>query len=170
LKRMKKTLTHREKKVMVALLRFPELTNSSLAGKLGLSVSTVSAIKNRLLEEGYLVQKAWVNLQALGCKYLGAIHFKVNPLSSAAHRKAAKAKILEILKPIVASFEETESTHFAHFRDYREFHNKLTELKAFLGGFPYLLEDPKCALIILDETRFSRFDFADLTEKLLDEK
>ena len=167
---MKKSLTAREKKVLVALLRYPELINRELGEKLGLSVSTVSAIKQRLLKEGFLRPKTWVNLQALGCKYLGTLHFKVHPTATQQHRTAAKEKILGLLKPQVSSFEETENTHFAHFRDYKEFHDKMTELKAFLGSIPYLLEEPKHSLIILDDTRFAKFDFPSLVEKILLEK
>jgi DNA-binding MarR family transcriptional regulator len=94
-----KDLSANEKTVFHALVRHTSLNDRELSEKVGVKLSTVTAIKNRLKSRGYFMTVRVPQLQHLGCEMLSVNYARLNA-------SIPQNKRLEVGRSLLADFPE----------------------------------------------------------------
>ncbi len=94
-----KDLSPNEKLVFHALVRHTALNDRELSESVGVKLSTVTAIKNRLKSRGYFMTVRVPQLQHLGCELLSVNYAHLNA-------GVAPAKRLEVGRSLLSDFPE----------------------------------------------------------------
>jgi CheY-like chemotaxis protein len=88
-------LTENEKFVLYGLIRYPMFNDVELSKKLRIKRSTVTAIKNKLYNDGYYFKHRLPNFALIGCELLTVIYGKINKIMP--NREELQAIFAEIL-------------------------------------------------------------------------
>jgi DNA-binding MarR family transcriptional regulator len=75
----KVTLSENESRTLLGLVKYPTLNDRQLSEVIGIKMSTVTAIKNRLKDLGYFMTVRVPNLQNLGAELLSVSYLYTNP-------------------------------------------------------------------------------------------
>jgi DNA-binding MarR family transcriptional regulator len=75
----KSTLSENETRALLGLVKFPTLNDRQLSERIGIKMSTVTAIKNRLKDQGYFITVRVPNLQYLGAEVLSFCYARTDP-------------------------------------------------------------------------------------------
>ncbi len=161
-------LTKKEKLVFYNLVKQPELNDNELSEKIGIKRSTITAIRNRLKKDGFYYTSIIPNLPAIGCRLMGIIYGRYNPLTPRTERMKAST-FEERLKHPELVFARSTDTEFVniyvaeHLADIRRIQDK-----AFLDyeahGF---IEEFNTVYYPLElSTITSLFNFAPLLRRL----
>ncbi len=67
---VKKELSYNEKIILYSLVKYPDLTNSEISARTGLSKPTIGKIKEKLINEGFIKVVNIPDIRKLGCKLL----------------------------------------------------------------------------------------------------
>ena len=94
-----KDLSPNEKTVFHALVQHTSLNDRELSEKVGVKLSTVTAIKNRLKSRGYFMTVRVPQLQRLGCELLSVNYAQLNA-------SVPQGKRLEVGRSLLADFPE----------------------------------------------------------------
>jgi DNA-binding MarR family transcriptional regulator len=106
---VKKTiLTTNEEAVLYGLIRHPHLNDSELHNQIGIKLSTLTSIKNRLIQQGYLRTLLVPMLNRLGYELLATIYTEFNPVIPFEDRISTTKKSIEVFNEIFFSIGEQE--------------------------------------------------------------
>ncbi len=75
----KSNLSDNETRTLLGLVKFPTLNDRQLSERIGIKMSTVTAIKNRLKDMGYFITVRVPNLQYLGAEILSIGYASTDP-------------------------------------------------------------------------------------------
>ncbi len=101
-------LTKNEKRVLYGLVRYPELNDSELSDIINVKLSTLTSIKRRLYDQGFLRKLTVPLLNLLGCEMLAVIYTQFNPVIPLEERVNNTKKTIEVFDEIFYSVGEQE--------------------------------------------------------------
>ena len=169
LENMKKIgLTEKEKLVLYGLVYYPEMTDKMLSKRLNLKHSTVTSIRHRLKENGYLKKLIIPKLQSMGCEMLAVIYTNFSPLIPLLERVEITGKTIEVFEEIFFSVgEQDKGFSLSLSKDYATI-GKINDIRTQTFGGRGLLEDEYPNLIVFpfEISKIYRFfDFAPMLRK-----
>ena len=91
----KAELSENEKRTLLGLVKYPTLNDRQLSERIGLKMSTVTAIKNRLKDSGYFMTVRVPRLQRLGAEILSVSYAHTDPSLPEEPRLEVGRKVLE---------------------------------------------------------------------------
>lgn len=160
-------LSHREKMVMMALVRYPEHTLSQISELLGYSRPTVSSVREKLLEEGYLSPYVIPNISRLGYNILTLYHVYVNPKKPLDERWEVLEGAMDS-KTVFMAAKPFEVIILGVYRDYREFNRSKSSLNEYLKRRDLIVKVPDVRNHSLAETIWIKyFVFHEILPKAL---
>jgi len=167
IKREADALTDSEKKVYCMLIAHPEVTDTDIGKKLGVSRHTVSRIKNILEKQGNLKKLRMPDLAKLRFEILAFYHIKFNPQNPPSLEKDDVLPLKNEATIFMASrvFETVMLSVYTNFENYSK---DKTRIIQFLKEKNWLLDEPVIRtyglnkLIVLKD-----FKFAPISRKIL---
>jgi DNA-binding MarR family transcriptional regulator len=93
------TLTAKERTTLYGLVRYPDLNDRALADVLDEKMSTVTSIRRRLHERGYVIKVRIPQFHNLGCEVMCIAHGSFRPVASYGNEILAKTE-----EPIPATY------------------------------------------------------------------
>jgi len=131
-----------EKRVYLGLVKYPELSDSSLSDRIGCSRPVFTRVKSRFVEERLVERRRIVSLQKLGFKMLALTHSKFNPLIPLSGREKCVKHTRAVQTPIFNIARNPESMMLTAFRDYEEFKRLHNEFVSYCQEHNTLRNDP----------------------------
>lgn len=101
-------LTLNEQQVLYGLVKYPDLNDSELHEKLDIKLSTLTSIKRRLYQEGYLQTLIVPMINHFGCELLAVIYTEFNPVIPLEERVLTTKETIEVFNEIFFSVGEQE--------------------------------------------------------------
>lgn len=165
-------LSQNEKRVLFGMVRFPNLNDRKISERIGLKLSTFTAIKNRLKKSDYFKQVRLPNMQHLGKELAFILCLQINP--DMPHPKV-KAMVLEQMREWGDLFFGVMGTQhilvMGFSDDYSSLKRRLDERSNALQGNGVLDDRGGAQLVILplDQTKFPvAFDYSGILESCFD--
>ena len=161
------SLTNTEKKIFHSIVKYPEQNNIGISKSTGKTRSTVSKVRKKLLHEELIKIVNIPNLDKLGSELMVFYHAKFNPKFTLKDRKEGIELLTKISTPVFQISGDIESCGLFAFKNYTEYtdlYNKILSYykeKQFVNVNPFLLFFP------FQQLKWTKLDFASLTEKLL---
>ncbi|MCD6110562.1 MAG: hypothetical protein J7K08_02665 [Thermoplasmata archaeon] len=160
-------LSEREKMVMMALVRYPEHSLLQLSSLLGYSRPTVSRIRERLLESGYIHPYVIPNIPLLGYNILTLYHVYVNPKRPLDERWEILDGAMDGGTVFMAA-KPFEIIILGVYRNYREFNRSKSSLNRYLKKKDLIVKVPDVRNHSLGETIWIKyFVFHEILPKAL---
>ena len=165
-----KALSSNEKLALYGLVRFPAFNDRMLAGELGLKMSTVTAIRNRLKREGYFRTVRIPYLERLGGELLIVNSARLNILKP-------REELLRTLREVLSSMDDVfyaiaDANNLVLFSMCRNYTDAWTDAEkgyqqlAEKGALAGRLGRKQTVIFPLNQTKLLRFfDFS----KVLDQ-
>ena len=161
-------LSELEKSIYYALIKYPELSDSGLAGKVKCTRQSITKAKERFYDEALIKTKRIINLEKLGFGILAFTHSKCNPRKSMAERRECIIRISKIKMPIFhlsKNFDRISITPFMNFKDYHDIHERATN---FCSINDIITEEPKTILLSIPRmTMIKNHLYAPIVKKIL---
>ena len=152
-----------EKKVLFGLVKYPNATDRELGSELSMKTSTVTAVRRKLFDQGYCVEKCIPFLQDLNCEMLMVNYV---PLSSSPSMKERleKSKSLLMKEEIIYGVSEPrQELLFQMSSNYTDAKRNAENLEKFYKESGYLEEQMTSITIPFDLSEIQRyFDYASL--------
>ena len=95
----KDTLSDNEARTLLGLVKYPNLNDRQLSERIGIKMSTVTAIKNRLKDLGYFITVRVPKVQNLGAELMSVSYNHTNPA-------VPRESQLEVGRSLVEGFDE----------------------------------------------------------------
>lgn len=156
-------LTDYEKKVLYAIVKYPEANDREISLKMNIKQSTVSAIRKRLKEEGYYKTVAVPMLQNIGMELLAVTHASFNPIIPLSKRLEITEKKIESFEEIVFSMgEEDKGFSISFSKNYTEI-GRISDIRTKTFGELGLIEKeyPDITIFPFEISKIYRFfDFS----------
>jgi len=138
---LKSRLTEKEQLVLYGLVKYPGLTYGSLAKKIGLKHSTVTAIRLRQRQKNYYRCIRAPILQDLGCEMLVVIYTNFNPVIPLEERVVTTGKTIEVFEELFYSIgEQDKGFSLSLAKDYASI-GKINDIRTQAFGGCGILED-----------------------------
>jgi len=102
------TLTKNEEAVLYGLIKYPHLNDSELHDYINIKLSTLTSIKNRLIQQGYLRALLVPMLNRMGFELLATIYTEFNPVIPLEERISTTKQTIEVFDEIFFSVGEQE--------------------------------------------------------------
>jgi DNA-binding MarR family transcriptional regulator len=164
----KPELSGNEMRTLLGLVKYPTLNDRQLSERIGIKMSTVTAIKNRLKDQGYFMTVRVPKLQRLGAELLSVSYAQTDPSLPEEPR-------LEVGRKVLESFDETFYIGAApRYRFSMGMHRNYSAARATLDGVLRLYSQNKLlvpdmynvVLFPFDSTRvLNFFDYSQLLER-----
>jgi PAS domain S-box-containing protein len=166
-KQVKRELTDKEKVILYALVKFPELNDSEIAEKTGLPRPSISQTRRRLTEDGFL---ATVNIPdpiRLRCELATLSHTKFNPKISLDTIKKGTEYMKSSPSSTFMVAGDVESCSIDVFNDYTEHETKHNKDVKFYRENNLITENPVTIIFPLPQIQLQNLDFSPLVGKIL---
>ncbi len=158
-------LKSNEKKVLLGLVRYPNLTDKQLAEILQMKHSTLTTIRNRLHSKNYFRTIYIPNLEHLGSKMLVVIYTSFSPLIPLDERVQITGDTIEVFDEIFLSVGEQEKGFSISLAEDYATIGKINDIRTQTFGVRGLLEEsyPHMVIFPFEISKIYRFfDFAPL--------
>lgn len=117
-------MSQNERLVLYALVLYPDFNNRLISERTGLKMSTVTAIKNRLLKKGYLTTHIIPNMPMVGCEMATVIWALVDPMGPFDKKLKTMVDMLKDMPECVWAVADPRTVvAILMFRNYTQFHN-----------------------------------------------
>jgi len=144
-------LSTTERKVLLGLVRFPELPDKALSDKIKVSRQVVSKMRRMLETEGYVRTAIIPDLAKLGMGMIIFTHYTLNPKTAGSFNEKSLIGTKEGLPSFFLCSGPFEFYSLSAFKSYQDFervseryYKLYTENKALLGSpiiLPFSIED-----------------------------
>ncbi len=151
---MIENLSHRELKVFIELLKNARISDRDLASKLGFSQPTVTRMRNKLFEKGFIqkysvsVNPSMVGLNLLVFTFVRITHFEVlNEISEWLRLQdsvvfAAEGEGLREYQMVVISSHHDFNSYEGFLSEFRkEFHESVGSISSFFSSSEKFVKD-----------------------------
>lgn len=147
-------LSDSEKKVYYTLIKYPELSDKTLAEKIKFSRFTVSKMREKF--EGKIMRTGHIpDLKKLGLKVVALIHMKFSLTTALKTRKEVADNLLYqgAIFLVLEHVDVVALMPFEDFDSYRAYMNKFSEK---YREYDILVEEPTILLFSVSESRFPK--------------
>ena len=159
----KEKLTLKEKKVMKALVQFPDSPDNLIAQKSGASRQGVSAMRKRFEASGLLHTLRMPDFQLLGYEIFVIAHTLFNPKMTIGERGEGINYVIEKVPQMFIASGNFENILMAASRNYEEYTALKNDLLGLYRKHDFIRKEPQITLIPLSEMRFMKnHDYGDL--------
>ena len=155
-------LNKNEKRVLSAMIEYPECSAYDLSFKLDLTTATVARIKKRLIKEGAVRTFITPNIEKLGFEILVLIHAK-HPFGI--KKDSVKSILKESPNTIFFIGSNNESLALAVFNNQNSYNELMGKLS--LKDKKDLLEEPAALKIFTKNIQLKKIDFLTAAKNLL---
>ena len=156
-----------EKKIYCVLIQYPELSDSEIGTKVGVSRHTVSRLR-RGFENNNLIRKINLpNLKKLGFEILTFFHIRFDPCNSPDMEKD-EASFLMGDSTIFFASRMFEAFMLSVHVDYDDYNRDKTRIMQLLKENKWIAQDPTIQTYSLNELIFIKdFKFAPIAKKII---
>jgi len=156
-----------EKKIYCMLTKYPELSDSNIGMKLGISRHTVSRIRRSFEQNDLMTEINLPNLKELGFEILSFFHIRFDPRSPPNMENNEAALLIADSTIFMASRMFEAFIIFIH-DDYDDYKKHRTRIMQILKENKWVAEDPLIRTYSLNELIFIKdFTFAPIAKKIL---
>lgn len=153
------SLSDKEKQVLYALVKYPNLPDSVISSKTKISRPTISKIRKKLIQHNIITSLNIANAQKLDCEIFVYMHLKVN---------APITKMLtDKYRPIFTSIGEKEIITMGIFKDYSAYKYSYDNLMQELTAKKLIALEPTIRLMSLKQIIQQKLDLAPIVKKVL---
>lgn len=163
-------LKEREKTILSALVKYPQLNDTEIAKKINTTRQTFSKIKSKLIKQGAIKLVNEPNFKKIGCELFVNIHSKFNPQIDSNKRRPLLEKSKKKCPMVFDVESNTEEVCASLFEDYLSFKIAQDELEKTHKENDLLLKDPTTQIIPIQQIKVYRTNFISITEKALNIK
>jgi len=161
-------LTEKEKQVLYALVKYPELNDNQIAEKVSMTRQSVSTIRKKLEGDDLIRTIRIPDLGAIGIQLLVFTHILVNPKSTLSDRKHLIQEMLQQGCHIFYISGNLEFVLISAFVDYPEYNSVFEEIVNYYKEHDMLLKDPVTRIFLNKDIKFCIDGrFAPLVKKVL---
>ncbi len=136
-------LSNVEKRVLMGLIKYPDLPDSKIADIIDVTRQVVSKLKKNFETEGIIKTLKIPNLKKLGFEILTVSHYRHNPMVSLKEREKDMKVLLAEFPQIFLISNTMESIVVNISRDFTEFQELKSKAHTLLKTKGYLSGDPK---------------------------
>jgi DNA-binding MarR family transcriptional regulator len=156
-----------EKSIFFLLIKYPELSDSSIGRELGISRHTVSRLKRRFRTENLIRRVTLPNLKKLRFEILTFFHIRFDP-SNPPNIERDEAASLMSNSTIFFATRMFESVMVSIYSNYDSYKNDRTNIMQILKENKWIVENPIINSYSLNSLIFIKdFKFAPITGKIL---
>ena len=161
-------LTRKETEVLKGLVRFPELSDKGLAGRVKVSRQAVSKMRREFEQEGFLRTARVPNLRLLGFELFITAFARFAPSSTMKTRAEAFERLLRASPTFTLVTDESEAVVIGAARTYEQFTTLRGSLTKHFEERGHLLGDPAIYVGLTSTTEMLRScDFAALVQGVM---
>jgi len=161
------SLSDTEKKVYCMLIRYPELSDSSIGSKLGVSRHTVSRSRKNFEQNGLIRKNNMPNLKKLGFEILAFYHIRFDPRKPPDMEKSEVAPLLGD-STIFLARRMFEAIMISIYKDYNEYKQDRTRIIQVLKENKWIVQDPLLRTYGLNTLSFIKdFKFVSIAKKIV---
>ncbi len=168
---VKAGLSDNEKMTLVGLVKYPTLNDRQLSEQIDIKMSTVTAIKNRLKDQGYFITVRVPRLQLLGAELLTVCYAHTNP-------SFPEERALELGRRLFEGFEELFYIGagpryrfcLAMHSNFSRANLTFNEMFRLYSEYDFMVpEKPKVVLFPFGQSRILNFfDYSSVLERAFD--
>ena len=164
-----RSLNRIEKQVLCGLVQYPELLDSALAKKIGVSRQSVTKIKRRLETEKYIATVRVPNYQKLDLQIMLVGTYILSPSAPASAAKSLMEWVLHEMPPVFQFRCNRNGFGIGLARDYRAVHRTLREICKKYTETGALKKDPDIQIYSLPDVVYIKpLSFLPALKKILD--
>ena len=160
-------LTDREKNIYCSLVKYPEISDSELGKKIGVSRHTVSRLR-RNFEKDFLIRRIKLpNLKKLGFEILTTYHIRYDPRN---HPNMEKDETVSLISDstIVMASRMFETFMLSVHTDFDDYNKDTTRIMQILKENKWISKNPVIRTHSLNELVFIKdYIFAPIAKKIL---
>ncbi|MFH0816359.1 MAG: Lrp/AsnC family transcriptional regulator [Methanobacteriota archaeon] len=162
-------LSAKEKKVFRTMVTNPEMADSVVAERAGVSRQAVSAMKKRFLKDGLIENKRMLNLHALGYQIVSFVHQKIKVGVPEKERLRLLKKISSEMPSFFFVTGATEFVMMTAHRDFQDYTESMTQFSTMVKSSGFSLENPtRLILSVPGMTDVRKHDYGPILEQLLE--
>ena len=139
-------LTNIEKRVLYGLVNYPNLPDSKISEKIGVTRQVISKLKKQFEDDGLIKTIKIPNFKQLGYEILVLAHNHHNPLTPISKRKKGIKMVMSELPNIFVISGNLESFVISIVKDFQEFQELKSKTLALYKQENYLIEEPDIQL------------------------
>jgi DNA-binding MarR family transcriptional regulator len=139
-------LTNIEKKVLYGLVNYPNLPDSKISEKIGITRQVISKMKNTFEEEGLIRTKIVPDFKKLGFEILTVSTHNHNPATPVEKREEGIELIMQEVPHILLISSNLESVMMCLCKNFVEFQNLKTKALTFYKKHDFLLGEPRISM------------------------
>ncbi|MEA2055128.1 MAG: hypothetical protein U9O96_08525 [Candidatus Thermoplasmatota archaeon] len=161
-------LSGNEKIVFHGLVKYPEESDKRIGNLLNVSRHTVSRMRKRFEENGYIKQFKMPNLSKVGFEILAFYHIRYDP-SNPPDFDGDEVKTLLNDRVIFMATRRFETVIIGAYTNYEEYKTDKVEKMQFLKGKKWIAKNPVIRTYSLSRSIVIKdFTFAPITKKVLE--
>ena len=161
-------LSENEKIVFYGLIKYPEQSDKKIGELLNISRHTISRMRKKFEEQGYIKQVRIPNLGKIGFEILAFYHIRYDP-SNPPEFKEDDIKSLLNDSIIFMATRKFEAVIIGVYPDYGEYKTDKVEMMQFLKAKRWIAKDPVVRTYSLSKSVIIKnFNFAPITKKTLE--
>jgi DNA-binding Lrp family transcriptional regulator len=154
------SLRRKEAQVLEGLVRYPELSDKALSGRIGVSRQAISRMRQAFEANGLVRTVRVLDLKKLGHEILTVVHATFRPNSPLARRRDEVRFVATRLPQFLLAAGNTESVVLAAMRSYEEYTAIRGELLRFYREQDLLQTEPQIQLLpVADLVHYREVDF-----------
>ena len=160
-------LTNREKSIYCSLVKYPEISDSELGKKIGVSRHTVSRLR-RNFEKDFLIRRINLpNLKKLGFEILTTYHIRYDPRNHPNMEKDETTSLISDSTIVMAS-RMFETFMLSVHTDFDDYNKDTTRIMQILKENKWISKNPVIRTHSLNELVFIKdYIFAPIAKKIL---
>ncbi len=164
----KKKLTGKEKLILYALVKFPELNDSEIAEKTKLPRPTVSQTRRRLIKGGFLNVINVPNHIELRCELLVLNYIAYSSKLPESDIEKAAGQLKNTPSLIFMARGNFEVCTINIYDDYTEYEAESNKETAYYGENKIVINKHTSEIFPIPQIQFHKLDFAPLVKKVLE--
>ncbi len=151
-KKEKTKLNRKDVAVLKELIRRPDGTITDVANALGMSKQSVSKIRKRLFQEGWIHKRVIPNMKYLGYEVLVFVHWSTDPQVMAdLEGKQPEDFGFDTTNIIFAAFNPLEGAALAPFRSLKESREMVNSFQKFAENTGVIIKEPHMLFLSIQE-------------------
>ncbi|MFQ5884226.1 MAG: hypothetical protein ACE5IO_03910 [Thermoplasmata archaeon] len=152
-----------EKRVLYGLVKYPNATDRELGSHLSMKTSTVTAVRRKLYEQDYCVERCVPFLQGLNCEMLMVSYIGLNSTPSIGERLEKSTKFFEREEIVYGVSEPRQELLFQMSQNYTDAKKNIEDLERLYRESGYLEKEMTSIAIPFGLSEIPRyFDYAPL--------
>jgi len=162
-------LSSKERKVFKTLVTNPELSDSQIAEKAGVSRQAVSAMKKRFLEDGLVENRRILNLGTLGYQIISMVHQKIKIGMPEKERERLVRRVSAEMPAFLFVAGATEFVMMTAHSDFQDYTESMTAYSTMMKSSGFSFENPvRIILSVPGMTEIRKHDYANIVDQMLE--